>query len=151
MSDVFPGRGTGDAILWESVYMRFVPDVEKLRNFQMMSGHGNGRCSWDVFIGILTCLYSISYCACTVGCCVVQAWRDNYISTSAWVLRCSFLHHRAMRRPLNVERVTLSDFHAFLFYSHNHKFFIITLEVWESPRHERGITYDYFKINNVQR
>ena len=49
----------------------------------------------------------------------VLVYRDNYINTSAWVLRCSFNIIGQCEKPQNVERVTLSDFHAFLYIAVN--------------------------------
>jgi len=50
---------------------------------------------------------------------LVQVYRDNYINTSAWVLRCSFNLDGQCEKPQDVERVTLSDFHAFLYIAGN--------------------------------
>ena len=92
--------------------MRFVLDRLKLRNFQMMSGHGNGRCSWGVFICIP---------GAVVGAPVGALRPRGLLSAGEGILykhigvgfALLVLHHRAMRRPQAVERVTGTNLHAF--------------------------------------
>ena len=81
--------------------MRFVLDVLKFsQSFSLSHEHSNSRCSWDVFIGIpYTYVYAlIEY--------VQLVYRDNYINTSAWVLRCSFNLDGQCEKPQDVERAT---------------------------------------------
>ena len=69
--------------LWESVFMRFVSDFSKSGKFQSQSELSNDRCSCSVYTWFYAqkADYPNGLPLCVV---------DDYINSTAWVLRCLF-------------------------------------------------------------
>ena len=72
--------------LWESVFMRFVSDSLKSGQFQSQSELSNGRCSCSVYTWFYArkADYSNGLPLCVI---------EDYINSTAWVLRCLFNRH----------------------------------------------------------
>ena len=94
------------SLFMEKRLSRFVSDVSKSGKFQTMSEHSSDRCSCSSLYMILYTEIGLSYC---LRLCAM----DNYINSTAWVLRCLFNivgYSRTSRRGTGKVR-----FHAFLF------------------------------------
>lgn len=96
--------------------MRFVLDALKFsQNFQELSGQGNGRCSWDVFMN----MPRLSFVRLHVSLCIYVycVWIDvaYHINHRRGFLRCSFDSTGQCEKPQSVERATSTDLHAFLY------------------------------------